>query len=366
MAVGYYLSRRIDLSFVILDLENGPGGAWRHGWDSLRAFSPARYSSLPGLLMPGGAEKYPTRDEVVGYLADYEKRFKLPIRRPVRVEGVYREEGRLAVKMGRVRLPVRAVVSATGTWRRPHVPDYLGWESFRGEQTHSAHYVRPEPYAAKRVLVVGGGNSGAQVLAEVSRVAETSWVTLKEPTLLPDDVDGRVLFERATRRYRSMQEGNEEEPVGGLGDIVMVPPVREARDRGALKSVRPFVSFTEEGVVWPDGTEEPIDAVIWCTGFRPSLGHLEPLGVIGDDGRVDTDGARSVLERRLWLVGYGDWIGYASATLVGVGRTARSAVEEIEGELAGGVPVEASEASKLRPGKRSDLADAGGSRAADI
>jgi putative flavoprotein involved in K+ transport len=346
LAVGYYLRRRTDLSFAILDSEDGPGGAWRHGWDSLRGFSPARYSSLPGRLMPGGEEKYPTRDEVVNYLADYERRYKLPVRRPVRVEGVYREEGRLAVKMDRVRLPVRAVASATGTWRRPHVPDYPGRGTFRGEQIHSAHYVRPEPYAGKRVLVVGGGNSGAQVLAEVSRVADTSWVTSKEPPFLPDDVDGRVLFERATRRYRSMQEGNEGEPVGGLGDIVMVPPVREARDRGALESVRPFGSFTEEGVVWPDGTEEPIDAVIWCTGFRPSLGHLEPLGVIGDDGRVDTDGTRSVLERRLWLVGYGDWTGYASATLVGIGRTARSTVEEIEGELTGGVSAETFGASK--------------------
>lgn len=80
MAVGYYLRRRTDLSFAILDSEEGPGGAWRHGWDSLHAFSPARYSSLPGRLMPGGAEKYPTRDEVVSYLADYEERFELPVR----------------------------------------------------------------------------------------------------------------------------------------------------------------------------------------------------------------------------------------------------------------------------------------------
>ena len=114
--------------------------------------------------MPGGAEKYPTRDEVVSYLADYEERFELPVRRPVRVEGVYRKDERLAAKMGRVRLPVRAVVSATGTWRRPYIPDYPGLEAFRGEQTHSGNYVCPEPYAGKRVLVVGGGNSGAQVL----------------------------------------------------------------------------------------------------------------------------------------------------------------------------------------------------------
>ena len=345
LAVGYYLRRRTDLSFVILDSEDGPGGAWRHGWDSLRGFSPARYSSLPGRLMPGGEDKYPTRDEVVNYLADYEKRYELPVRRPVRVGGIHREEGRLAVKVGRVRLPVRAVVSATGTWQRPYVPHYPGRGIYRGEQTHSAHYERPKPYAGKRVLVVGSGNSGAQILAEVSRVADTSWVTLKEPTFLPDDVDGRVLFERATRRYRSLQEGTEKEPVGGLGDIVMVPPVKEARDRGALKSVRPFESFMEEGVVWQDGTEEPIDAVIWCTGFRSSLEHLEPLGVIGDDGRVDTKGTRSVLERRLWLVGYGGWTGYASATLVGVGRSARSAVEEIDQALASGETTETAEAS---------------------
>jgi len=200
---------------------------------------------LPGRLIPGGEEHYPTRDEVVRYLADYEDWYELPVRRPVRVEGVYRKEGRLALRVGGVRLPVRAVVSATGTRRRPYIPDYSGRETCRGEQTHSGYYARPEPYAGKRVLIIGGGNSGAQVLAEVSQVAETSWVTLKEPTFLPDHVYGRVLFERATRRYHSMQHGNEEEPVGGLGDIVMVPPVREARDRGDLKSVRPFRYFTQ-------------------------------------------------------------------------------------------------------------------------
>jgi putative flavoprotein involved in K+ transport len=214
LAVGYYL-RRAGLSFSILDAEEGAGGAWRRGWDSLRAFSPARYSSLPGWMMPGGQEKYPTRDEVVEYLARYEERYELPVRRPVRVEGVYREDGRLAVRLAGVRVPARTVVSATGTWQRPYVPDYPGREEFRGEQTHSAWYRDPEPYEGKRVLVVGGGNSGAQVLAEVSRVAKTSWVTLEAPTFLPDDVDGRVLFERATQRYRARQSGQEEgEPVG--------------------------------------------------------------------------------------------------------------------------------------------------------
>ena len=119
-----------------------------------------------------------------------------------------------------------------------------------------------------------------------------------------------------------------------LGDIVMLPPVKAARDRGDLVAVRMFEQFTADGVVWPDGREERIDAVIWCTGFRPALDHLRPLGVIEPDGRILTDGTRSVRDPRLWLVGYGEWTGYASATLIGVGRTAKETVEGLAIRLA--------------------------------
>jgi pyruvate/2-oxoglutarate dehydrogenase complex dihydrolipoamide dehydrogenase (E3) component len=104
----------------------------------------------------------------------------------------------------------------------------------------------------------------------------------------------------------------------------MVPPVREARDRGALTSVRPFTRFTRTGVAWEDGSETEVDAVIWCTGFRPALDHLRDLGVITPEGRIEVDGNRAVREPGLWLMGYGDWTGFASATLVGATRTARA------------------------------------------
>jgi len=224
----------------------------------------------------------------------------------------------------------RVVVSATGTWSNPYIPDYPGAAMFTGQQVHSADYVEATPFAGKKVLVVGGGNSGAQILAEVSKVAEATWVTPTEPLFLPDDVDGRVLFERATERLKAQQEGRTiEQPVGGLGDIVMVPPVVEARERDVLRAVRPFTCFTRNGVVWPDGHESAVDVVIWCTGFKPALGHLDTLGVINDEGRVDVQGTRSVREPRLWLVGYGEWTGSASATLIGVTRTARSTASEI-------------------------------------
>jgi cation diffusion facilitator CzcD-associated flavoprotein CzcO len=282
--------------------------------------------------MPARAQAgYPTRDDVIDYLTRYEARYDLPVRRPAKVQTVLREGESLLVRADVGDFRGRAVVSATGTWSSPFIPDYPGRALFRGQQLHSAHYVGPDPFAGQSVLIVGGGNSGAQILAEVSTVAETTWVTEREPLFLPDDVDGRVLFERATARLRG---GPSDAPVGGIGDIVMVPPVVEARARGVLASVRPFQRLTENGVVWPDGRELQVDAIIWCTGFRPALGHLAGLGVIEPDGRVDVVGQQSVKEPRLWLTGYGDWCGPGSATLIGASRVARDLVPQLQAQLA--------------------------------
>lgn len=332
LAVGFYL-RRTALSWAILDVQEVPGGAWTRTWDSLRLFSPARFSSLPGWLMPAGAEEYPSRGEAVDYLARYEARYQLPVERPVDVRAVRRAEGGFVLETDRGEWRASAAVSATGSWARPYIPDIPGRELFRGIQLHSAEYRAPDAFAGKRVLVVGGGNSGAQILAELSRVADTGWVTLADPTFLPDHVDGRHLFDQATELYRAQKEGRPPPPRANLGDVVMVPPVREARDRGVLRAVRPFVRMTERGVVWPEGRDEAVDAVIWCTGFRPALDPLRPLGVVEPDGRVLVQGTRSVREPMLWLVGYGNWTGFASATLIGVGRGARATVEQIAAAL---------------------------------
>lgn len=338
LAMGFYL-RRTELSWTILDEQDHPGGAWRRAWDGLRLFSPARFSSLPGWLMPGGSDDYPTRDETLQYLAEYEARYGLHIERPVHVRAVHREDGRFRIDTDGEPWTADAVVSATGTWANPILPPIPGREAFRGVQIHSAEYRSPDAFAGRRVLVVGGGNSGAQVLAEVSRVADVTWVTLAEPRFLPDHVDGRYLFDQATAIYRARKEGRDPPPPASLGDIVMVAPVREARERGVLHAVRPFVRMTERGVVWPDGREEAVDAIIWCTGFRPALEHLRPLGVIDEAGRVAVRKTRSVREPMLWLVGYGEWTGFASATLVAVGRSARATVDEIVAALRPAEPV---------------------------
>lgn len=334
MAVSYYL-RRTALRWTVLDAQEEAGGAWRHAWPSLRLFSPAQWSSLPGWPMPRGADVYPTRDGAVAYLAAYERRYAADrVERPVRVHAVHRDSGALLVETSAGARRARAVVSATGTWERPLLPLLPGQHAYEGTLLHSSRYAGPAPFAGRRVVVVGAGNSAAQILADLSRVARTTWAVREPPRFLPDDVDGRTLFAQASARWAALREGRDPGPARGLGDIVMVASVREARDRGVLRPVPIFSRFTRDGVVWPDGTSTREDAVIWATGFRPALAHLDALGVREPGGRIPVRGTRSTREPRLWLVGYGDWTGFASATLIGVGRWARATVGEIEGELA--------------------------------
>jgi putative flavoprotein involved in K+ transport len=333
LSAGYYL-RRAGLTahedYMILDDAIAPGGAWQHGWDSLRLFSPSEYSSLSGRPMPTWRDGFPPARHVEDYLTDYEQRYDLPVHRPVRVSAVRRAEDgpnryRLDTNAGTVHAD--AVISATGTWTRPFWPAYPGQRTFGGRQLHTVDYRSPEPFTGQHVIIVGGGNSAAQLLAEISTVATTTWVTPRPPRFLPDDVDGRVLFNVATARASALARGGQDSGgVGGLGDIVMLPPVREARDRGVLHAQPPFQRLTHDAVVWADGRQQRADAVVWCTGFRPALAHLAPLNLTRENGHPVTNGTEAADAPGVHLLGYGDWTGPASATLIGVGRTARDSV----------------------------------------
>jgi putative flavoprotein involved in K+ transport len=350
LAVGYYVQRanrdrssqRAPIRFVLLDQRPAAGGAWCDGWDSLQLFSPAAYSSLPGWPMPqekGGREN-PSGEHVRRYLEAYEQRYRLPVQRPVTVTAVERDGGGgFLIATDRGFWSARVVINATGTWSRPFWPRYPGMSTFRGRQLHAQHYRRAGDFEKARVLVVGGGNSAAQITADLAGRHEgtVTWVALRPPRFLPDDVDGRALFDIATRAVRSPDPSRQ--GVASLGDIVAVPTVRDARDRGLLDAQPMFDRLTRTGVAWDEPPRHvAADVVIWCTGFRPDLSHLARLKLTRHDGHPVTDPdlpARSADHRGLFFVGYGDWCGPASATLIGVGAAARATVSALLGELSG-------------------------------
>ena len=348
LAVGYYLQRArrqgaTGLTFALLDANREAGGAWTGGWDTLQLFSPAGFSSLPGWPMPPWTgDGNPSGEHVRAYLAAYEDRYQLPVHRPVRVRTVARAEHGYDVVTDSGVWRTRTLVNATGAWRRPFWPSYPGMADFAGRQLHSVDYRRAADFEGQTVVVVGGGNSAAQIAADLTsrRRGQTVWMTQRPPRFLPDDVDGRKLFELATRRVRAATNSGtrgsveaDEQGVGGLGDIVMVPPVLAARRRGDLEAQPVFDRLTASGVACDEPARElAVDAIVWCTGFRPDLRHLARLSLTRRAGLPVTATelpSQSVDDPALFFLGYGDWCGLASATLIGVGAVARATVDAI-------------------------------------
>jgi putative flavoprotein involved in K+ transport len=281
-------------------------------------------------MMPAWTgDGHPPAAHVVDYLTKYEDRYQLGVRRGVPVSSVrHGDRSRLEVRTDDGNWLADHGISATGTWSRPFIPTYPG--RFAGRQLHTAQYRQAADFTGQKVMIVGGGNSAAQILAEVSTVADTTWVTPRPPRFLPDDVDGRALFDIATNRRRNHDAGGPDTGgVAGLGDIVMVDSVRDARDRDVLHARRPFHHLTESGVQWRDGSRQELETLIWCTGFRPALHHLASLGLRGPNGLIATEGTQAIKEPHLHLIGYGDWTGPASATLIGVSRTARDLAADV-------------------------------------
>jgi cation diffusion facilitator CzcD-associated flavoprotein CzcO len=329
LACAYYL-RRTKLDYLVLDNQKKCGGAWLHGWDSLTLFSPSEHSSLPGWLMPKSKNEFPTKEEVTSYVCQYEKRYKIPVHRTVRVTAVTKDRNQFTINTNKGAFHSKAVISATGTWGRPFIPDVPGKNLYSGQQIHSAFYKNADELKNKKVLIVGEGNSGAQVLAEISKVSETVWTTQKEPQFLPDDVDGRVLFDQATAKYYADKKGEKLDTSRfNLGTIVMVPAVKDAKKRDIFHSKGRLEKFFEKGVIWENGDKEPFDAVIWCTGFGFATEHLKGIVSMDARGKIATEGTKAAETTGLWLVGYGGWTGFASATLIGVGRSAKQTVKEV-------------------------------------
>jgi cation diffusion facilitator CzcD-associated flavoprotein CzcO len=311
--------------FVALDGEDGPGGAWRHRWRTLRVDRAHRIASLPGLPFEPADPTRPAAEVVPAYFDAYERVFDLQVRRPVRVAAVHPAGPDLDVETDQGTWRTRALINATGTWTRPFRPRYPGAASFRGWQLHTAEYPGPDEFAGRRVVVVGGGTSAVQLLMEISTVAAaTTWVTRRPPQFHPEPFDddyGRAVVARVEERVRA---GLPPQSVVSATGLVLTPEVRAAQDAGVLERRPVFERITPDGVVWPDGSSVDADVILWATGWRPALGHLTPLRLRGPGGGIALDGTRVRSDPRIHLVGYGP-----SASTIGANRAGRSAAREV-------------------------------------
>jgi len=347
LSASFHLRRR-GLAHVVLDADAGPGGAWQHRWDSLTMHDVHGVAALPDAPPPAADPTTPANRAVPGYFAAYERDHDLPVLRPVGVQEVRAvTEGdpyaAFEVRAGDRRWRTATLVNATGTWTRPHWPAFPGRAEFAGWQLHTHDYPGPEPFAGRRTLVVGGGASAVQLLGEIAPVTDTLWVTRRPPVWRTDDFTPEAGREAVALVADRVRRGLPPESVVSVTGLALREQEQAAADLGAYRRLPLPSAIERDGVRWPDGSFEPVDVIVWATGFRPALTHLAPLRLRSPGGGIALDGTTVRLDPRVQLVGYGP-----SASTIGANRAGRSAAAGVAhylDRLASSVP------SSARPGR---------------
>lgn len=290
LAAGYHLARR-ECSFTILEANESIGDAWRNRWDSLRLFTPAKFSSLPGMRLPMSAWSFATKDELADYLEEYARRFELRVQTGVGVDGLTKVDGRFVVSAGERRFEADNVIVATGAHQIPKRPAFASQLRPGVVQLHSSEYRGPAQLRDGNALVVGAGNSGAEIAYEL---VQTRQCTLagKSPGQIPVR-HGSLLFRPGFRTFRFVGHRvlRVDTPIGrklGTGLLGHADPLIRRREQdlkaAGIERVGRVVGI-EDGLPMLD-SGRVIDApnVIWCTGFRTDFSWID-LPVFDGDGQ---------------------------------------------------------------------------------
>ncbi len=193
LVTGYYLQQQ-GLNFVILDANEEIGGSWQHYWDSLSLFSSAKYSSLEGFAFPSDPDYYPSRQDMIDYLQQYQQHFNLPVISHAKVVTVSKSKYFGVTTSDGDYYKAKTVISATGAFTKPYIPKITGQDDFTGQQIHSYHYHNPEPYKGQRIVVVGSNNSAIQIAYELAQVADVSLAVRKNIKFTPMEFWGKNVF----------------------------------------------------------------------------------------------------------------------------------------------------------------------------
>jgi len=308
-----------------------PGGAWQDRWDSLTLSTVNKIHDLPGMsfeeTLPPNVTEVRANVAVPHYYDLYEKKFGIQVYRPSKVLEVNLKNDRFQIDTTEFSFSALGIINATGTWTKPYIPPYPGAALFLGEQLHTRDFKNAAYFAGKHVVIVGAGISAIQLLDEISQVTSTTWVSRKVPVFHEgpfDDMAGAHAVALVEERVRN---GLAPLSVVSVTGLPHSPATLAMQNRGVLHRHPMFSEITATGIKWPDGREQKADIILWNTGFRSALDHLqkvlprEPEGGILIDGRLATRVAR---QPHIHLVGYGP-----SASTIGANRAGNSAAREL-------------------------------------
>ena len=330
LAVGHYLAQQ-GRNFVILEAHEQIGDSWRRRWDSLRLFTPAKFSSLPGMPFPAEAQHYPTKDEMADYLDSYARRFNLPVQLGAKVERLSREREVFVVVSGGQQLTTRQVVVATGAYQSPRVPTFAKDLDPAIHQVHTKHYHNPSQLPIGDTLVVGVGNSGGEIAMEL---AQTRQVRLSgKPTgQLPKPK--KFMFNllwwflhNATRvdtrfgQFFKSKMGHKGVPLEGLSE----------KDFAAagIERLPKTVGARDGKPTFEDGSSVDVSSIVWATGFRNDFSWIN-LPVFNAEGEPLHERGVVASEPGLYFTGLYYLYSVSSGLIGGTKRDAGYIAEQID------------------------------------
>jgi putative flavoprotein involved in K+ transport len=314
---------KLSVPVVVLEAGDRPAGSWPRYYDSLRLFSPAAFSSMPGMPFPGHLERYPARDEVADYLERYAAYIPAEIQTNTRVTEVRQEDREFVVFTADGRqLRAAGIVAASGSFSNPYQPIFPGQSGFTGQLLHVAEYRNPIPYIGMRVIVVGAGDSAAQVANELAPVADVTLAARHPLRFIPQRIGGKDVH------YWLRETGFDSLPAQWLskisgGSLITDSVGFQQTLADGLLDVRPmFIGLDRDKVMWSENDRERIDAIILATGYRPSLDYLRELGALDAAGAPLHIGGVSTTHLGLVYIGLEYQRSFASNTLRGVSADA--------------------------------------------
>jgi putative flavoprotein involved in K+ transport len=337
LSVGYHLARR-GLPFVILEANQRVGDTWRKRWDSLRLFTPARYDALVGMPFPAAATSFPTKDQMADYLETYAKHFKLPVRTGVTVTRVSRRGDGFLVSGDDFAIEAEQVVVAMANYQQPRLPAFAKELPTSVVQLHSSEYRNPAQLAKGAVLVVGAGNSGAEIALEAARNGHSTWLSGRDPGHVPFRIEsfaGRHILAPLVLRFvfhhvltLKTPMGRKAQPKGTPRGAPLIRTRPKDLDAAGVRRVSKTVGARDGLPLLEDGQTLDVATVVWSTGFHPGFSWID-LPVFGPSGEPIHDRGVVTKESGLYFTGLNFLFAMSSTMIHGAARDAEHVAKTV-------------------------------------
>lgn len=330
LGAGYYL-KDTKKSFLIVDAAPRTGDSWRQRWDTLELFTPRPFAALPGLKVPSKYHYYPTKDEIADYFELYVDTFGLPVKHSSEVIKLEKKDNSYVAYTKNEIINASQVIIANGPYQNPFIPETASKLSAKIFQLHSSEYKNLSQMPGGDVLIVGGGNSGAQIAIELAQEHSVTLATSGRPWFLPASIAGISLYWYIylTRILSAKKNTRVSRYVRGRGDGIIGKELQKMIKKGSVELIpNRIVDCSGSSVTFENGTQKEVSNIIWATGFTPSYNWVNIDGVVDDKGHPMHQDGLSPLAGLYWL-GLPWQTALNSALINGISKDAKFIVDHL-------------------------------------